>query len=117
MKLYLEAPWPPSNNTYYRRGRFATYISERGIEYKKAFCDYVSDNQFPSFGDKPVRLSIVLRVPDKRTRDIDNVCKAIFDAIESSGLVENDSQIESLYIEKGDILKGGRVILIMEEKC
>ena len=63
-----------------------------------------------------MKLSIILRVPDKRKRDIDNVLKAIFDGIESSGIIEDDSQIEELHIKRGDVLKGGKVIMTIEAK-
>ncbi len=116
MKLFMEVPWPPSGNTYYRRGRYTTYLSPAGSNYLRDFRDYVSDNQFPKLGDSPVKLHVILRVPDKRKRDIDNCLKAIFDGLESSGIIEDDSQIEELYVKRGELLKGGRVILIIEAK-
>lgn len=35
--------------------------------------------------------------PDKRRRDIDNLLKAVFDSLQKSGIILDDSQIKSVH--------------------
>jgi len=52
--------------------------------------------------------------PDKRKRDLDNILKALLDAMQGS-LYEDDSQIDQLLIKRGDVIKGGKVRVTIEE--
>ena len=47
--------------------------------------------------------------PDKRCRDLDNILKAIFDALVTSGLMGDDEQIDDIRVIRGDVVKGGVV--------
>lgn len=94
-------PWPPSVNQYYRhlsKGKLAgrTLISEKGRAYRAA----VADVRFPEYGIAgPVSVDIRLYPPDRRRRDIDNVLKALFDAMTHAGVWLDDSQVKRLQIE------------------
>ena len=49
--------------------------------------------------------------PDRRRRDIDNVQKALLDALEHGRAYRDDSQIVRLAIERREPIRGGRTIV------
>lgn len=61
-----------------------------------------------------VEIIIYAYPPDDRRRDIDNVLKALLDALEKGGLYENDNQIRKLTIEDSG-QKGGFVEVYVNE--
>jgi hypothetical protein len=62
----------------------------------------------PMYGD--LMVEIIIYPPDKRKRDIDNVKKALFDALQCAGLYENDYQIcDDHTIRINKVVKGGLV--------
>jgi crossover junction endodeoxyribonuclease RusA len=69
---------------------------------------------FPLRG--PLNVQIQIYPPDKRRRDIDNCAKAILDALGSSGLYEDDSQIDYLALERKPYEKGSAFVLVMVSK-
>ena len=60
---------------------------------------------------------MIVHPPDRRRRDLDNVQKAIFDALEQAGVYENDSQIDHIDIKRGDVVPGGKLIIHLAEVC
>lgn len=127
--LKLSLPWPPSVNTYWRHvslptrgGRLAhkTLISEKGRRYRErvklALADlFHSSNrhQRAAWFDMRGRLAVrlVAHPPDRRARDLDNLPKAILDALQYGGVYADDSQIDYLQIERADRAPGGRIEL------
>lgn len=59
------------------------------------------------------RLAVVVDLypPDKRRRDVDNICKALLDAMQHAGVYEDDSQIDDLHIRRRDVVPPGRVVV------
>lgn len=118
---YLELPYPPSINHYWRRVGFKTLISKRGREYRKAVAKILADEGFEEISS-PVELKITLLMPDRRKRDIDNVLKALLDSLQTDssgkhgGALKDDNQVVKLSIEKGSVLRGGRVLLEIVER-
>jgi crossover junction endodeoxyribonuclease RusA len=57
------------------------------------------------------RLSATLELcpPDNRARDIDNIFKALFDALQHGGAFWNDRQIRELHARFGEVAKPGKV--------
>jgi len=51
--------------------------------------------------------------PDRRKRDVDNILKALLDALTHAGVYEDDSFIDDLRVVRGAVIKGGycRVVL------
>jgi len=116
--ITLELPWPPSVNTYWRSpntGRLAgrTLISERGRDYRRAVADAIRTAGQPKA--EPGRLDVALTVfpPDKRRRDLDNLPKGILDALTHAGVIEDDSLIDRLLIERATSCPGGKVRVIV----
>ena len=101
--IRLELPYPPTINHYYGRARNGRlYIKKRGREYRecvwmrvRASTNKIDVSLLPLTG----RLSVTLQIfpPDRRKRDIDNVQKALLDALEKAGVYKNDNQIKDLH--------------------
>lgn len=79
--ISFRLPWPPSINHYYgRRRQGGVYLKERGRLYRKKASLEFARLDWPRLFGK-VQVSLLLSPPDRRTRDIDNIRKAIYDAI------------------------------------
>jgi crossover junction endodeoxyribonuclease RusA len=66
-----------------------------------------------SLTDRDISAIIYVYPPDRRRRDIDNVLKAILDALQRAGVYNDDSQISRLYIERCEPVRGGAVRVIL----
>ena len=111
--IELELPYPPSVNHYYRRVGQRTLISRQGRQYREEVVALVK-----LVGFKPVAGRVELRLefypPDRRRRDLDNVLKALWDALEHGGIYHNDSQVKKVTAEMLSPTPGGRVIARIE---
>lgn len=108
VKLIL--PWPPTVNSYYVSGKRGVYLSKKGREFKWTVQQIIGPRFGPLFSEEDrVTLWVNAYVPDERTRDIDNLGKAILDSLEGDfnkekgtfiwgGLYKNDSQIDDFRI-------------------
>lgn len=104
-KIKIKVPYtPPSVNSYWVRNKNGgVRVSERGREFKQNTSDYVFYNcglpKTPVFKTNKIKINLTLNFKENRKRDIDNYCKAIFDAL-TGILWEDDSQIVSLHIDR-----------------
>ena len=115
--IILNLPFPPSVNTYYRRGAHTTYMSKGGREYKQKVAEYIADSNTPKLGASRLSLEIVLWPKDRRKYDIDNRIKALLDSLQDAGVFDDDEQIDQINIHRGTgIIKGGsaRVMIWVE---
>ena len=104
-------PYPPSVNQHWKtggKGRGGIYVSRASAIYKHDIAimfklyrielgHYLND-----FDPGTVELTINIdRIhKDNIKRDLDNILKDLFDAIEVSGIIKNDNQIVSLHMTK-----------------
>ena len=51
--VMIDLPFPPSVNTYYRRGAHATYMSKAGRKFKTEVAEIVSQSK-QSINSKPI---------------------------------------------------------------
>jgi crossover junction endodeoxyribonuclease RusA len=96
-------PYPPSLNTYWRhpiRGKLVgrTLISEKGRDYRRQIKGIVLARRLPRFDGVRLAVTIKASAPDKRLRDLDNIPKALLDALVHAGVLEDDSMIDELHI-------------------
>ena len=89
------------------------HVSKEGKQYRESVVCIVSALRH-SFGTGRISVSIEACVPDKRRRDLDNMIKAVLDAMQHGGLYADDSQIDELYICRGEMIKGGMLIVDVE---
>lgn len=108
--IQLQLPWPPSLNHYYRRVGNRTLISKPGRQYRHAVVGQLR----PHFGE-PLRgrlqVTMYAHPPDRRRRDLDNVQKALLDALQHAGVYADDSQIDSLSITRCNPVPDGRMLV------
>jgi Holliday junction resolvase RusA-like endonuclease len=108
--LDLELPYPPSVNHYWRRVGARTLISRGGRAFREAVCSILAAHGVRPL-DGPLVVEVTIHPPDKRRRDIDNIQKALLDALQHGGAYQDDSQIVRLTIEKGEPIEGGKTIV------
>ena len=110
-----ELPYPPSVNHYWRRVGWRTLISRTGRRYRRAVVTLLTVMRA-----RPLRGALVVRVkvfpPDGRRRDLDNLQKALLDALERGGAFADDFQVAKLELERADIVPGGKVIVEITER-
>lgn len=127
--IELILPWPPSVNSYKKVGRLITtkngklYQTRVNTQETKEFYYYVwlkiRSLKATTRMEMPLHSTIALQVyaypPDDKKRDIDNILKALFDSLVKGGLLQDDSQISRLFIERCSIIDKGQVIVRIEE--
>ncbi|MCC7407353.1 MAG: RusA family crossover junction endodeoxyribonuclease [Phycisphaeraceae bacterium] len=113
--LEVELPFPPSVNHYWRHFRGRMVISEQGRSYReKVQAVLAATNVRPANGRVAVRVEAF--PPDRRRRDLDNLLKALCDALEHGGAFVDDSQIVWLLIRRATIVPGGKVVVRVRER-
>ncbi len=99
----IELPYPPTVNHYYQyvvmKGRnrhsksaVKVSITEKGTKYRELVARAVLERGLPTIKGA-IALKMYIYTPDQRPRDIDNVCKALYDAITKAGLWLDDSYV------------------------
>jgi len=105
-------PYPPSVGAMWRafKGRFI--LSKKGRDYRVLALEHIASL---GLSDENISgrlsLSMVINPPTLRKYDIDNKCKAPFDALTHANFWVDDEQVDSLSIKKGEKVKGGRIDL------
>ena len=112
--IEVELPFPPSVNHYYRRVGPRTLISREGRRFRERVCAVLARLGIGGL-EGPLHLEIEVYPPDQQRRDIDNVQKALLDALQHGGLYADDSQIKKLNIEMRGPVRGGRTLVRLEE--
>ena len=106
----LELPFPPSVNHYYRRVGPRTLISREGRRYRERVAAVLA-----AAGVRPldgrVELHIEVHPPDHRRRDLDNLQKSLWDALQHGGAYHDDAQVKKVVAEMFEPVPGGRVIV------
>lgn len=115
----LVLPWPPSVNSYWRSivigGSPRVLISRAGRQYRVDVQAAVLER----FGLlRPTRARLLVAIgahpPDRRSRDLDNLCKGILDSLTHARVWEDDSQIDGLLIVRREVAAPGRVEVRIE---
>jgi Holliday junction resolvase RusA-like endonuclease len=114
--LVLNLPLPPTVNHYLKSSGYRRYLSKEAIEFKKQVADYVSEYKIPKLGDARLEMHITIYFANKRRQDLDNRVKSLWDSLGSSGagVFNDDSQIDILFLQRGEIKKGGGCLVMIE---
>jgi len=107
-------PYPPSVNHYYRRVGPRTLISREGRAYRDRVAVVLM-----GLGVRPLRGPLHMRIevypPDNRRRDLDNLQKSLWDALQKGGAYHDDSQVVRFEVEKRQVVPNGKVVVGIEE--
>jgi crossover junction endodeoxyribonuclease RusA len=112
--IVLNLPLPPSVNSYRTIFRGRMGISKAGREFKAQVSDYVVEYRVPKLGKSRLEMKVIIYPRDRRKQDIDNRIKALWDALGDAGVFDDDEQIDVLVIERGEIKKGGGVLVLID---
>lgn len=112
--VVLELKYPPSINHYWRMGNHRIYLSEEGRRYKSIVAGIVRCARVQPF-TSDVSLKIEAYPPDRRRRDLDNIQKAVWDALTDAGLYEDDSQVKHVEAWMLEPLERGKVIVTVDD--
>ena len=109
-------PYPPTVNHYHqpvRQGRGVRII--KGAKARAYQADAVAAITAAGLDaegiDGPVRITITLNPPTLARYDVDGRPKGILDAITAAGFWLDDSQVQSMTVEKGEKVKGGNAVV------
>lgn len=106
--MKIELPYPPSVNHLWRRVGCRMYLSQGGRAFRRAVQAALAEQ-----GVRPIAgrlaVTIVVHPPDRRRRDLDNVLKALLDALQHGGAYHDDAQIDILHVRRDVCAPGGRV--------
>lgn len=112
--IELSLPYPPSVNHYWRRAGSRTIVSAQGRRFRSAVARTLAVGRVRAF-DGRVAVRVVVHPPDRRRRDLDNVLKALLDALaQPGGAYRDDEQIDGLEVLRGEVVKGGKVVVTVE---
>jgi crossover junction endodeoxyribonuclease RusA len=116
MTAPITLPWPPSVNHYWRKWRNRMVISEEGRAFRRDVCALRGGGgaRKPPMGGR-IALCMDAFPPDRRRRDLDNIQKALLDALQHAGVYGDDSQIDALGVVRREPVDGGRVIVRLAE--
>lgn len=101
--LRLTLPWPPSVNKIWRTVKGRHLLSKEGRLYRKSVAYVVMQAGARGFGARAIKVKAIAYLPDKHRRDIDNLGKAVYDALEEARVFDDDSQILDSHWVKGPI--------------
>ena len=112
--LELTMPWPPSVNRYWRTFQGRMIISAEGRSYRKAVADQVMIQRGAKHYEGKLNVVIEAWRPDNRRRDLDNLLKAILDALTHAGVWVDDGLIVDLRIYWADSIGGMLKVKVSE---
>ena len=111
--IQLTLPFAPTVNSYWGFHGARRFVSTRGVYFRYLVAGIVG-----KLGMEPLtgRLSVYVAVypPDKRVRDLDNLCKGLLDSLTYSKLYIDDSQIDKLTLERKPKFPGGKLELTID---
>lgn len=113
--IIIDLPWPNSTNTHWRHARGRTYLSPEGIAFRSAV-KLTANIHGLTAPEGRLDVGVQLYPPDKRIRDLDNFgTKSLLDALTHSGIIQDDSLIDKLTIERMPVVKGGKCRVFISE--
>jgi len=106
----FELPFPPSLNHLWRRVGHRTLLSRGGRAFRRAVRVALAARGVRPL-DGPLAVTIDVHPPDRRRRDLDNLQKALLDALAHGGAYHDDAQIDDLHIRRCGCVPGGKVFV------
>lgn len=105
INLYLSKLPVPKSNRYIRRKGGKVFKPPRVVNWEARAVWELREQYDGNPIDYEVSVEIVLILPNRRKRDIDNMLKSLWDVMEKAGIIKNDNLIYEVRtikkIEKG----------------
>lgn len=128
-----QLPMPPSVNHYWSksvgRAKGKSYVhvrlSDRANKFRNDVVAQVADiaqrhGSIRTHNGR-IRAVVTLHGATKRSFDVDNYGKGLFDALTYCKVYKDDSQIDEMIVKRGEVIKGGQVDVelyeIKDKKC
>lgn len=93
--IRIELPYPPTTNTLFRNAGKSRVKTLGYRDWIKLASVSIKDSHRQGIG--PYHISIALKRPDMRRRDIGNLEKAVSDLLVSHGVIQDDSLCQRLF--------------------
>lgn len=116
MRIEFSLPWPPSANSCYRSFNNRVIKSIRYREFELAVVRQVLVQKIPrDWTEARLAVAIVCCAPTHRRYDLDNRLKPTLDALQVAKVISDDETIDQLTIGRGPKMKGGKLLVVIEE--
>ena len=108
----LNLPWPPTVNHYWKlKSNGGRYIGAAGVKFRAEV--KTAAHGLHNLAGK-VEICIRANPPDKRRRDLDNILKSLFDALQHAHLIGDDFNVEAFSVRRLPVIEGGRVTVTIK---
>ena len=115
MALEATLPWPPSVNHYWAARGNGRYLAPHAQRWHKEAWAILRATWRGKPMQGEVAVLLVLHPPDRRRRDLDNLLKAVLDALVHAGVLQDDSQVAELHAVRREARRPGGVLVRVEE--
>ncbi|MFW8627667.1 RusA family crossover junction endodeoxyribonuclease [Deinococcus sp. ME38] len=117
--ITLLLPFPPSMNSIWRSGikhtagkpEIRVRLSTRARMYRHAVAQACADQGHPTAPVGRLAVTIDVHAPDHRKRDLDNLNKALMDALTHARVWHDDSLIDELHLHRRANQPGGAIVM------
>ena len=103
--LTFKFPYPPSMNMIWRISPHGgNYLSDKAVAFYQKTTNIIRSTKHTPFTvHDRLELKLTLHRGDRRRFDISNTVKVVEDALVRANVMPDDSQIDVLYVERGEI--------------
>jgi crossover junction endodeoxyribonuclease RusA len=112
--IVLELPLPPTINTYYGQHGKRRFVKPAGIAFRQSVAAIVAAAGHATLTGR-IELFAAIYPADRRQQDLDNRSKSLQDALTHAGVWLDDEQIDSLHLVRREVVKGGKVNVVITE--
>ena len=113
--IELILPWGPSINDYYVSGARNKPLTKAARAHRSAIVTWLQPHARKTMWYKKLIVEITMFPPTRADCDLDNYLKPLLDAMEHSGVYEDDNMIDRLVVDRGINVKHGCVKVAIYE--
>jgi len=109
--ISLTLPYPPSLNNRWQLYRGKPRINPKSKKYHQDIYFLAKAEKWPRFGNMKLKIHVDVYSPDNRKRDLDNLGKDVWDALQEAKVYDDDYQIVELTYRRKEPVKHGKVVI------